>query len=472
MTYATTRTTRPALHAATPAANLLQRRCACGAHTPSGSTCTECGKQSSGLVVSNPNDAMEMEADRMADYVVSAAVGGHAPSTTPASAAMVQRQAADAELDDDDDAELEDDSRPDISADPELIGDESGRPKLTVQAAGHAGRERVAIPDAAGERLAGGVRSFMEGRFVHDFSAVRVHTDDAAARSARQLQAHAYTVGPNIYFNKGSYQPQTTSGKHLLAHELTHVVQQAGGAPLAVQRAPRGFKRPKREDAPIGKPKGRKRAAPEKPKCATGACDGKVASPVEKEIRNPGCNNEKCEPGPAADMSNFIRHLDVNLTTQQVTAEIGTRAKTLSTRVMLSSPNPSTTPRGTKKIGLKCGPCHTNMHAHGMGWFSGFQNGIEYGFHNSQRVAKGVHSLACVRTFADDAKWIHDNTASDITTVCVHTGDHCKPPAKAKPKLIPHTGSGGAIPAEAAKPPLVTDADAPDGDDDREQMVA
>lgn len=286
----------------------------------------------------------------------------------------------------------------------------------------------------------------MESRFGQDFSRIRVHTDDAAARSAQTLWAHAYTVGRDIYFNEDRYNPDSLEGRRLLAHELTHVVQQTGGAPIAVQRAPdKPSHRPKGpRDAPRGKGQRRRRSSSTaKPKCATGECDGKCAAPIEKLIRHPNCGNETCANGAAANSSNFIRHLDVNLATQMVTADLGTTAKMISTRSLLSSPNPGATPKGTFKIGLKCGPCHTNMHAHGMGWFTGFKD-LQYGFHNSQRVAKGVHSLGCVRVPCDEAKWVHDNTESGVTTVCIHTGDHCKPKGKGKAKGKATKKSGGA----------------------------
>jgi hypothetical protein len=71
----------------------------------------------------------------------------------------------------------------------------------------------------------------MEGRFNHDFSRVRVHTDARAFESARAVGALAYTVGPDIAFADGQYAPLTGSGQQLIAHELTHVVQQEGRLP-------------------------------------------------------------------------------------------------------------------------------------------------------------------------------------------------------------------------------------------------
>ncbi|HXT63364.1 MAG TPA: DUF4157 domain-containing protein [Pyrinomonadaceae bacterium] len=71
-------------------------------------------------------------------------------------------------------------------------------------------------------------RSFMESRFGHDFGSVRIHNDSAAAESARAVNAKAYTVGNDIVFDHGNYNPGTQTGDHLLAHELAHTVQQGG----------------------------------------------------------------------------------------------------------------------------------------------------------------------------------------------------------------------------------------------------
>lgn len=74
-------------------------------------------------------------------------------------------------------------------------------------------------------------RAFMESRFGHDFSSVRVHTDARAAESARSVNALAYTVGQHLVFARGYFQPQTQSGRHLIAHELTHTIQQGNSRP-------------------------------------------------------------------------------------------------------------------------------------------------------------------------------------------------------------------------------------------------
>ena len=85
---------------------------------------------------------------------------------------------------------------------------------------------------SAGRPLEPGVRGQMEARFGHDFSRVRVHTDGVAAESARSVAAHAYTVGSNVVFGSSRYAPGTAAGADLLAHELTHVVQQRDASPV------------------------------------------------------------------------------------------------------------------------------------------------------------------------------------------------------------------------------------------------
>ena len=85
-----------------------------------------------------------------------------------------------------------------------------------------------------GQPLPAEERSFYEPRLGYDFSSVRIHTGTTAARSAQSINALAYTSGNNIVFNNGQYAPQTANGKKLLAHELTHVVQQQSNS---IQRA-------------------------------------------------------------------------------------------------------------------------------------------------------------------------------------------------------------------------------------------
>lgn len=85
------------------------------------------------------------------------------------------------------------------------------------------------VNSGGGSALAPDVRNEMQGRLGHDFSDVRVHTDSRAADSAASVNAHAYTVGSNIVFQRDKFDPGSSAGKTMLAHELTHVVQQRSG---------------------------------------------------------------------------------------------------------------------------------------------------------------------------------------------------------------------------------------------------
>ncbi len=94
-----------------------------------------------------------------------------------------------------------------------------------------------------GQSLDAGTQSFMENRFGADFGNVNIHTGSEAIQMNRQLNARAFTVGSDIYFNDGQYNTNSTEGKHLLAHELTHTIQQgssASKAPGLIQRSPDG----------------------------------------------------------------------------------------------------------------------------------------------------------------------------------------------------------------------------------------
>jgi hypothetical protein len=181
---------------------LLQRKCTCGNHAVAGGECAECAKNKSGLqrklAIGASNDPLEREADRIADQVL--ATSAH----------------------------------PGVSSAPPRILRFSGRSNGQMDAAPGSVDGVLASP---GRPLEPGLRQDMEQRFGHDFSRVRVHSGAAAEQSAREVSGHAYTVGHNIVFASGQFAPGTHEGQRLLAHELTHVVQQVG-ATRTVQRAP------------------------------------------------------------------------------------------------------------------------------------------------------------------------------------------------------------------------------------------
>ena len=172
------------------------------------------------LTVSDPQDHFEQEADRVADQVMRMpdVAAGSAPAPASPQTTAVQR-AADAT---------------------------SALPIVDA-----ALEEAVAALDGRGGGLSPEVRSFMEPRFGADLSAVRIHTDAHAHDLARSVNARAFTVGRNVVFGAGYYAPHTDSGRRLLAHELTHTLQQGATTRLARDAKP---KKTLKEQLPEHKP--------------------------------------------------------------------------------------------------------------------------------------------------------------------------------------------------------------------------
>ena len=191
-----------ALSNSTHAGLLLQRKCACGAPTASlTGECAECKSRKrlqTKLTISASNDPLEQEADRVADQVLAAPAHSGISGAPP----HIQRFAGEA-------------------------------PQHTATAPASVDR----VLASPGRPLELVLRQDMEQRFGHDFSRVRVHSGGAAEQSALDVNAHAYTAGHSIVFGASRFEPGTNDGRRLLAHELTHVVQQ-NGSPAAVQRAP------------------------------------------------------------------------------------------------------------------------------------------------------------------------------------------------------------------------------------------
>ncbi len=113
----------------------------------------------------------------------------------------------------------------------QVMGQDNAGPITPVDSqAGGFAVPAALIPSAPGEPLASADRARLAPRFGHNLDAVRVHAGAAAAQAAAALQAQAFTHGQHIYFGAGHYQPGQPAGQQLLAHELTHVVQQEAAA--------------------------------------------------------------------------------------------------------------------------------------------------------------------------------------------------------------------------------------------------
>ena len=95
---------------------------------------------------------------------------------------------------------------------------------------------RIQAIRGGGQPLPASAREYFQPRFGYDLSRVRVHTDGDAVQMSRELNAHAFTHGRNIHFGAGQYSPDSQTGRHLLAHEITHVIQQQNHVPSSIQR--------------------------------------------------------------------------------------------------------------------------------------------------------------------------------------------------------------------------------------------
>lgn len=190
------------------------------------------------LHISQPGDPYEQEADRIADQVMRM----HAPSaSSPAlslSAPSIQRKC----------------SACAAGGKCSKCGEEERSLHRKVQAgsstaSAHSGtHEEGVVPSSflnglgPGRPLDTSLRGTLEPRFGHDFSDVRIHTDVAAFQSADAVNALAYTVGSNIAFGRGQFNPSSGVGLRLLSHELTHVIQQGGGHPHPISSLSNTFK--------------------------------------------------------------------------------------------------------------------------------------------------------------------------------------------------------------------------------------
>jgi hypothetical protein len=152
------------------------------------------------LQVGAPDDPMEKEADAMADHVMRMPDGS-----------FIQRKCADCEKEEDEN-EMVQRKETNNSSTPTIDGSLANS---------------IESSRGNGQQMDHVTKSFMESRFGSGFGHVGIHSGGQAAQLSRQLKARAFTVGSDIYFNEGEYQPGTDKGKYLLAHELTHTLQQS-----------------------------------------------------------------------------------------------------------------------------------------------------------------------------------------------------------------------------------------------------
>jgi len=180
------------------------------------------------LTIGQPNDKYEQEADRVADEMM------RMPEQ------RLQRQAEEEEEELIQTKPLAEQITPLVQRQMEE-DEEEEEPIQTKQVSTHtpavtpSRASRIQSLKGGGQPLPKSARAFFEPRFGYDFSHVRVHTGGKAIKSARGLNAKAFTVGRDIVFGAGHYRPRSSEGQRLLAHELTHVLQQKGTAGSTVR---------------------------------------------------------------------------------------------------------------------------------------------------------------------------------------------------------------------------------------------
>lgn len=354
---------------------LLQRKCNCGNHSNTGE-CKECSKQKlqRKLTLGDSDDPLEREADRVADQVLDGPTTHNFSTVRPS----IQRASTLGS-----EADAEQDKVP-------------GSVEQTLASAGRP----MPVP----------LRRDMENRFGRDFSQVRLHTDALAERSTGDVDARAYTVGNHVVFGQSHFAPETRSGRQLLAHELTHVVQQ-GASSNQIMRAPN--KPGKGKSAPKDQSKGNAKTKPTKP-----------TKPKVAEI---------CGRPSRKVKDNFIT---------KVTLDVGTH------RLQITWDDPATEPalsKGTHAISPGMGKCCKDCNDETTSQTSGSlctPKGGEWpvtktrcalGGHPTaknptyfQRGGVAIHcgnlsnapaSHGCARTSIDISELIHDNVKIDKTKI-------------------------------------------------------
>jgi hypothetical protein len=199
---------------------------------------TDSSPSAEALAINEPGDRFEREADAVAEQVMrtpAAAISGAGKSFSSGDDGnKLQRKCSHCEEEEESQKKLQRkavEAAPHVSVQRCAQCEEEEEQKKVQRSEAGAG-PAMAPPSvhnvlhSPGRPLDSAARSFMEPRFGRDFSGVRIHTGAEADRAVRDVSAAAFTVGPDIAFASGRYAPETEAGRHLLAHELTHTVQQ------------------------------------------------------------------------------------------------------------------------------------------------------------------------------------------------------------------------------------------------------
>jgi lipoprotein-anchoring transpeptidase ErfK/SrfK len=323
------------------------------------------------LRIGQPGDKYEQEADRVAEQVMrmpeSQALSGGTP--------YIQRMSLGCE-----DEVL---SRQPIEEEDELRRQPIEEDEEELQAKATSDGISEVNPDieshiqnmrGGGEPLPESARAYFEPRFGQDFSQVRVHSDAKAVESARAVNARGFTVGKDVVFGKGEYAPETVQGRKLLAHELTHVVQQK---------------------------------------------------------TNENIIQAHLYQVPVSVPPPWIERININLTNQNLNIRWSNQRTSRSYDICSGKGCPNTgrnpcsnpniedsycTPTGTFYNLQLGGETHINRSGDNMCWYVQF-SGRGIGIHNCQPVVTNPSSHGCVRVIESVARLIHNNVARSTSIV-------------------------------------------------------
>ncbi|EOR94493.1 hypothetical protein ADIARSV_2339 [Arcticibacter svalbardensis MN12-7] len=164
------------------------------------------------LSVGSPNDPLEHEADAVTDQVM-----------RMSESSFIQRKCAHCQEEE-------------LQRKPKVTFIQKKNDLGGTAISGDTGKQ-IESTRGSGNKMDSGTQDFMESRFGSTFSDIKIHTDPVSNQLSKSLNAQAFTIGKDIYFNEGKYNPASADGKRLLSHELTHTIQQNNIAPK-VQREP------------------------------------------------------------------------------------------------------------------------------------------------------------------------------------------------------------------------------------------
>jgi hypothetical protein len=230
------------------------------------------------LAVSQPDDPAEREADQVADRIMRMHGGAPAASTCSCAAGGDKCE------------ECQQKQHATVARKAEDSHDMNDAPPLVAN-----------VLCSPGQPLALSARNSLEGNFGHDLSGVRVHHDVEAAESASAVNALAYTVGNHIVFGAGQYAPGTQHGDRLLAHEVTHTIQQGGALTGGIRR------KVAKMDCP-----GSVFGAPADPRTSLETSDAKAVELTQQMVTDLAADSETVKVGmpavPSASLQSYINH--------------------------------------------------------------------------------------------------------------------------------------------------------------------